>query len=108
MKKIPSFAGCHLTAHPKIRVMWKQVNQSAGTPSACPESSFYQSGLCSEEVALRVGLDSEHQSSSYIHSSSGWNFLKSTRSKNLVMNPGSVFKMLCFSKLFVVSSNFLG
>ena len=33
VKKIPTFAGCHLATH--LLVLWKQGNRFAGNPSAC-------------------------------------------------------------------------
>ena len=88
--KIPTFAGCHFATHPK--------SKSSGTRRICLqvilvfvlESSEYPSRLCPVEVALLV------------------NFLKSTKSKNFMVNLGFPLDVFRFTKLLVVSSYFLG
>ena len=70
------------------------------------ETSQYPSGFCLEEVTLFVRLDGEHPSSSHLFSR--LNLPHIDEIKNLVVNPGSVFKMFWFRKLFAVTFNFLG
>ena len=58
-----------------------------------------------EEIALLVRLDGEHPSSS--HKISRLDLPHIDEIKNLIVNPRSVPKRFCFTKLLVVSSYFL-
>ena len=102
MKKIPSFAGCHVATHPKSGSCGSRGISLWVFFLFVLETSQYQSGLCSGELScLSVLMVSTHRPVTYFL---GLNFLMSMRSKNLVANPGSVLQMFRFSKLFVVSS----
>ena len=70
------------------------------------ETSQYPSGLCPEEVALLVSLDAKYPSSSHIVLR--FDIPHVSEITNLIVNPGFVLKMFRFSKLFLVSSYFLG
>ena len=101
-KDVAIFAGSRVTTHPKSR--------SCGSRRICLltfllfvlKTSQYPPGFCLEEVTLFVCLDGEHPSPSHIISR--LNLPHVDEIKNLVINPGFLLLVLCFSKLFVVSS----
>ena len=79
---------------------------SADILSVFLATSQYLSSLCLQEITLFVRLDGEHPSSGHIISRLDLPHVDEI--KNLVVNPRSGLQMFGFSKLFVVSSSFLG
>ena len=104
VKIVPILAGCQLAAHPKSR--------SCGSRRICLltillfvlETSQYPS--CLEEVTLFVRLDGKHPHSGYIIPR--FDLPQINKIENLIIHPGFVFLVFCFSKLFVTSSYFFG
>ena len=105
VKDVPTFAGCNLATHPKS---WSCGSRRIGLLTLLLlvlDTSQYPSGFCLEEVTLFVRVDREHPSSGHIIFR--LDFLQIDEVKNLVVNQRSVLPMLCFSKLFEVSSYLL-
>ena len=69
------------------------------------ETSQYPSCLCLEEVTLFVLLDGKHRSSGY--TIPRFDRPQINKIENFIINPGFVFQVFRFSKLFVISSYFL-
>ena len=104
-EKDPNFCWLPSGNSSEIRVFWNQGKRSVDSLSACP-GNLTMSSLCLEEVALLFRHDGEHPSSGHIVL---WFHLpRVDEIKNLIVNRGFVLKMFRLSKLFVVSSYFLG
>ena len=105
MEKNPSLFDCHLATHSKSSCCGSRESVRKYSFCFVLETSQYPSGLGLEEIALLVCLNCKYPSSCktifrpYLP--------QVNEIKNLVINPRSVFKMFCFSILFVVPSNLL-
>ena len=102
-------------SHPLLAAMWQLVgnpgpveagNSFVDIPFACFGYFLILIWPWLEEVALFVRLDREHPSSGHVLSRLDLPHVDEI--ETLVVNPGSVLQMLCFTKLFAVSSYFLG
>ena len=95
-KRSQLFAGCHLATHSKS---WSRGSRGIGLLVILLlvlETSQYPSGLCSEEVALHVGLEGEDPSFGYIVLRFD---LPSDQRGNLIVNPGFPLDVFRFNKL---------
>ena len=97
VKNAPTFAGFHLATHPKSGSCGSRRIRLLTFLLFVLETSEYPFSLCLWEVAMFVRLDGKHPSSGHIISR--LNLLHVNEIKNLVVNPGSVLPMFCFSKL---------
>ena len=105
VKKIPTFAGCHLATHPKSRSCGSKGIGLLVLFLRVLEASQHSSGFCLEEVALFIRLDGEHASSRHILFR--FDLPHVDEIKNLIINPRFVFKMFCFSNLELPDLMFL-
>ena len=102
VKNVPTLSGCHLATHPNLGVVEAGESLCWYSFLFVLETSQYPSCLCLDTLIVR--LDGKHPSSGSIIPQ--FDLPQINKIENFVINPGFVFQVFCFSKLFVISSYF--